>query len=1475
VTNGYPDYTEKTANKYYVAAYHFKAEKVNPPVSLGSLTVTKTVTGMDSLPGGYSVDVTVKDSDNKEQTRTISFSGPDKDGNYTGSTTFTGLTAGEYTVEESPEDITGYTLSSVKAGGTDITETKCTDVTVVKDDTASVNLVNTYLPTTTSFSFDKIWDGAIGNRIRVTLSDGKYNYSVNVPSAKEDTYTTSHTVDGHTWRCTVSGLPYLTSGSYTVASETAIDGYTSTIIPAGSASISSVRRITTCKALTIRNIGSPFMVIQSQGKYYLWTAADLHEDVEALAAAIADEPDADNFKNIQTKSYTYLSGTQTLGSTCKKLEGTVISSDSTGTVITFKDESAWSNLLVGRYDAASDTPRIINSQSAVSESYTGTLQITKELSGGISAGDLSNDSFEFQVYAGSNTSGDPVRSGSVEAGKTLTFDDLAGGTYTIVETRPGVEKNYTFSDVSYSGDGFTDGGTDSQSCTIDFHPTAQDETFTVTATNNYQTKTGSLTVGNTVENKTGDTTKFTFAVQVGSGSTSYDSTTTYAGDGVYTYKLQDGGSFTLTGIPYGTHYTVTETENDAYTTCCKANGAEEPTDSNSCSGTISSSAAEQAVAFINHYITQGFTVTKEDTDNHAVLLSGAEFQLNGINLPNGSETVETNNAGVAFFTDIPAGTYTLTESQAPKDYEGSTTQWTVTVSKDGVTFEKVSEDGLATLAASLVKAFSSSPSADDFAVDGNNLTVYNTHETGQLTINKIVSVNGGTLPENYSVTFNAYDKTAYEAWADKKDLKGLTVYGTVTLSGKNDLRDGTGTTTMNLNTGDYEVVETVSNGPSAAGYNTLNETGAADVTVTTNGGTAGFINSYAHKTGSLQVTLVVSEADYKLLGKKDGFTFTVGNTKVTIARSDLTKNSETGDYSCTTTLLSDVNTGSYSITEKSGYDVDGYDVDGYAATITSSSGTGTSTISGDSTISVPVTDSAEPTTVTFINHYAPHYGESVYNSASFRVYKTDKDGKAIIPGGDITQSAAFTLYDEDGKQVGDSQTIDSTGYASFSGLEGGTEEDSKTYLLKETTVPTGYTQNNADGWTITIEKNQVADIEPNSGNNNVFQKVFNWFVDHVSGGNGTFAAADKSAPATLTVKNTRVDESTIPGTLTITKDFSGLPDGVRPDAIQMTVSNSDGFKETITLDGTADTTKTDGWQEISPWTAEVSVPAAGTYTVTEDSDSGNTAGDYHRTETTYSGSGTAQQDVMIESSNDFPTNVTTVGTGAITVTNTYARNTADLTVTKVINHTLPLSFEILVRGEGRTYALGLAGSGNIQAPTASTANSYTWTLNVPTGDYTAAERNYVVSGYSVAVTATGGQYETSTGTLSFAVASAAETGETAAVRFVNSYRQSSTPYAPGSDDDNDNDNDNDTPIVIPDNPTPLNPTPGITVAIPNGDIPQADVPNTEISDEDVPLALVPSTGDNIILWAMAAAVSGVGLIGFAIAGRKRRDDNAR
>ena len=63
--------------------------------------------------------------------------------------------------------------------------------------------------------------------------------------------------------------------------------------------------------------------------------------------------------------------------------------------------------------------------------------------------------------------------------------------------------------------------------------------------------------------------------------------------------------------------------------------------------------------------------------------------------------------------------------------------------------------------------------------------------------------------------------------------------------------------------------------------------------------------------------------------------------------------------------------------------------------------------------------------------------------------------------------------------------------------------------------------------------------------------------------------------------------------------------------------------------------------------------------------------------------------------------------------------------------------------------------------------------------------------------------------------------------------------------------------------------------VPTTDLPDLpDEPEVEIPDEDVPLAETPQTGDTSVIWILAAAVSGIGLVWLGLTGKKRKEEEA-
>ena len=65
-----------------------------------------------------------------------------------------------------------------------------------------------------------------------------------------------------------------------------------------------------------------------------------------------------------------------------------------------------------------------------------------------------------------------------------------------------------------------------------------------------------------------------------------------------------------------------------------------------------------------------------------------------------------------------------------------------------------------------------------------------------------------------------------------------------------------------------------------------------------------------------------------------------------------------------------------------------------------------------------------------------------------------------------------------------------------------------------------------------------------------------------------------------------------------------------------------------------------------------------------------------------------------------------------------------------------------------------------------------------------------------------------------------------------------------------------------------------TTDLPDTDVPTSGDTGTDLQNPDVPRADAPKTGDATWLWAMAAAVSGMGLVWLTISGKKRKEEDA-
>ena len=231
----------------------------------------------------------------------------------------------------------------------------------------------------------------------------------------------------------------------------------------------------------------------------------------------------------------------------------------------------------------------------------------------------------------------------------------------------------------------------------------------------------------------------------------------------------------------------------------------------------------------------------------------------------------------------------------------------------------------------------------------------------------------------------------------------------------------------------------------------------------------------------------------------------------------------------------------------------------------------------------------------------------------------------------------------------------------------------------------------------------------------------------------------------------------------------------------------------------------------------------------------------------------------------------------VTFTRVYAVRTAGVMLSKEVKgtDTLPANFTITVADKitnAAVAALTLEGAERIED------GRWSWFFLLPVGrEYRFTESGYNLGeGWSTVLTArqnvqiANNETEWQACTVTTDAFSVLVGGNTlissdrlAMIEMTNTYRYTAPILPPVIDDDDDDGDDGypDTPpVVIPDDPTPTT------------DLPEEEV--TDLPDGEVPLAEVPATGDDLTMWILAAAVSGLGLVWLVIS-RKHGEENAK
>ncbi|VDG21170.1 cell surface protein [Lactobacillus brevis] [Lactiplantibacillus mudanjiangensis] len=319
---------------------------------------------------------------------------------------------------------------------------------------------------------------------------------------------------------------------------------------------------------------------------------------------------------------------------------------------------------------------------------------------------------------------------------TATFTKVAQGTYTLVETQAPTGYQLAKSQT------VTIGGAANVSTNYQVATTIMD---TKIATTN-------ITVNKVWAGVASDATTPDVTVTLYAGGQATDQTLTLTKADGYTGQFTNLATTDTTG--HSITYTVVETPVAGYTTS---------------GGDI----VDGVATFTNTLQTNSLKVTKVDSESGAVL-AGATFELkNGTTV---IATATTDDQGVATFTGLTSGTYTLHEATAPTGYSLATDQ-------------AVTVDATSTTAATIMVEDTKVPTP-----------------TTSLTVTKVDSETKAALA---GATFSLLDTNGNVVATQTTDVKGQTTFTGLT-SGTYTLRETTAPTGYSLATDQAVTVDATS-----------------------------------------------------------------------------------------------------------------------------------------------------------------------------------------------------------------------------------------------------------------------------------------------------------------------------------------------------------------------------------------------------------------------------------------------------------------------------------------------------------------------------------------------------------------------------------------------------------------------------------------------------------------------------------------
>lgn len=279
---------------------------------------------------------------------------------------------------------------------------------------------------------------------------------------------------------------------------------------------------------------------------------------------------------------------------------------------------------------------------------------------------------------------------SLKNGEEVVFENLPAGTqYRILEETGNYISSYVISDKNNMG--MINQTTDENEAVNEELATATEtvdagEEATVTFTNNIM-KTQNISISKVVKDAEGqvltDDSRYEFTVEFSNTKPGTEIQSDLGmlrtddnGQATASFYLANGDTVEFTDIPVGTQYRFTEAENSAtasykitdtlenQSTVTAGATNDKPKQELATSMETVDNGEDTNVTFTNTITNGSLTIIKKDANGEPLM--GTEFKLVDIDgnvyMP---ITASTNSEGIITWTELPFGTYTLTETKAP------------------------------------------------------------------------------------------------------------------------------------------------------------------------------------------------------------------------------------------------------------------------------------------------------------------------------------------------------------------------------------------------------------------------------------------------------------------------------------------------------------------------------------------------------------------------------------------------------------------------------------------------------------------------------------------------------------------------------------------------------------------------------------------------------------------------------------------